>query len=106
MRVVQQLVTLNVVSPGIVIPKIISPNDDGVNDRFITTIIQEAYPNAKISIFDRYGKKMAEYKGADEGWDGTYNGKPMKSTDYWYEIEVKEKDFQKVFTGHFTLMRQ
>lgn len=96
----------NVVSPGIVIPKIISPNDDGVNDRFITTIIQEAYPNAKISIFDRYGKKMAEYKGADEGWDGTYNGKPMKSTDYWYEIEVKEKDFQKVFTGHFTLMRQ
>ena len=79
------------VSPGIVIPKIISPNGDGVNDRFITTIIQEAYPNAKISIFDRYGKKMAEYKGADEGWDGTYNGKPMKSTDYWYEIEVKEK---------------
>lgn len=91
-------------APQIVIPKILSPNDDGINDFFTTDIIREAYPNAVVRIFDRYGKELATYKGEDVGWDGTYNGSDMRSTDYWYEIEVKE--LNKTFTGHFTLMRQ
>lgn len=91
-------------APGISIPIILSPNGDGVNDFFNTEIIREAYPTAVVKIFDRYGKLLVTYNGADEGWDGTYNGSPMMSTDYWYEIEVKE--LNKTFTGHFTLMRQ
>lgn len=94
----------NVLSPGIKIPKILSPNGDGVDDRITSPVIKEAYPDAKICIYDRYGKKLAEYKGSDEGWDGTYGGKEMKSTDYWYEIEIQE--LQQTYTGHFTLMRQ
>lgn len=91
-------------APQIIIPKILSPNDDGINDFFTTDIIREAYPNAVVRIFDRYGKELATYKGEDVGWDGTYNGSDMRSTDYWYEIEVEE--LNKTFTGHFTLMRQ
>ncbi|MBR5696745.1 MAG: T9SS type B sorting domain-containing protein, partial [Paludibacteraceae bacterium] len=50
-------------------------------------------------------KLVAEYKGAKEdGWDGTYNGHAMPSTDYWYVIDVEEIDRQ--FMGHFTLIRQ
>ena len=94
----------NVLSPGIKIPKILSPNGDGVDDRITSPVIKEAYPDAKICVYDRYGKKLAEYKGSDEGWDGTYGGKEMKSTDYWYEIEIQE--LQQTYTGHFTLMRQ
>lgn len=93
-----------VVAPEMVIQKLVSPNGDGVNDVFSNVVIREAFPNAKISIFDRWGKKLAEYKGSDNGWDGTYNGQPMPSTDYWYEIEIKE--LKKTYTGHFTLMRQ
>ena len=91
-------------APDIKIPVILTPNNDGVNDFFTTDIIREAYPNAVIRIFDRYGKLLATYKGEDQGWDGTYQGFPMKSTDYWYEVEVD--DMNKTFTGHFTLMRQ
>lgn len=91
-------------APDIKIPVILTPNNDGVNDFFTTDIIREAYPNAVIRIFDRYGKLLATYKGEEQGWDGTYQGFPMKSTDYWYEVEVD--DMNKTFTGHFTLMRQ
>lgn len=91
-------------APEFKIPKILSPNSDGVNDFFTTEVIREAYPNAVVKIFDRWGKLLATYKGEDQGWDGTYNGNPMMSTDYWYEIEIEE--LNKTYTGHFTLMRQ
>lgn len=93
-----------VLAPPIKIPNILSPNGDGVNDLFVAPVIREAYPDAVVKIFDRWGKLLATFKGEDMGWDGTYNGNAMPSTDYWYEIEVKE--LNKTFTGHFTLMRQ
>lgn len=91
-------------APALSIPVAVSPNGDGINETFEIPAISEAYPDAKIKIYDRYGKKLAEYRGDAEGWDGTYNGFPMPSTDYWYEIEIKE--VSKTYTGHFTLIRQ
>jgi gliding motility-associated-like protein len=91
-------------APAFVVPSIITPNGDNTNDVFTNETIKEAFPNATITIYDRWGKQLAKYKGSDEGWDGTYNGKAMPTTDYWYEIEVKE--INKTYTGHFTLLRQ
>ena len=91
-------------APAFVVPSIITPNGDNTNDVFTNETIKEAFPNATITIYDRWGKQLAKYKGPDEGWDGTYNGKAMPTTDYWYEIEVKE--INKTYTGHFTLLRQ
>ena len=79
------------------------PNGDGKNDVFTVPGLKEAYPDAKITIYDRWGKKLADYKASDGDWDGTYNGHQMPSTDYWYEISVDEID--KTYTGHFTLLR-
>ncbi|MBW2939138.1 T9SS type B sorting domain-containing protein, partial [Aureisphaera sp. CAU 1614] len=39
------------------------------------------------------------------GWDGTYNGSPLPSSDYWFRVEYKEDETNKTFTGHFTLKR-
>jgi len=88
-------------APEFEIPSVITPNGDGTNDGFISQVIAEAYPDAKVTIFDRYGKKLAEIKG-DEAWDGTYLGKKMPSTDYWYEIWIDE--IRKKYVGHFTLI--
>lgn len=64
----------------------------------------DVYPEADIRIFDRYGKVLYTGKGGEfEGWDGNYNGNPLPSTDYWYEINVDELD--KRYIGHFTLLR-
>lgn len=93
-------------APGLDFPNHISPNGDGNNDAFSIPVLRDAYPDANIRIYDRWGKKLAEYKAgnAEMDWDGTYNGVQMPSTDYWYEIEIKE--IKKTYTGHFTLIRQ
>jgi len=88
-------------APNFEIPIVVTPNGDGVNDAFISDVIAEAYPDAVVTIYDRYGKKLVEMKGSD-AWDGTYLGKKMPSTDYWYEIWIDE--IRKKYVGHFTLI--
>ena len=92
-------------APPLTIPPYFTPNADGINDGWLVVELPIVYPNAVVKIYDRFGKLVAEYKGAKEdGWDGTYNGHAMPSTDYWYVIDVEEIDRQ--FMGHFTLIRQ
>ncbi len=80
-----------------------SPNGDGINDYWMIKNI-ESYPKTTITIRDRYGKELAKYKGADfKGWDGKYQGNPVISDDYWYEIQVQEVGERMI--GHFNLRR-
>lgn len=80
-----------------------TPNGDGINDvwglRGNRPGIQD---RAEISVFDRFGKLLYQFSGADSGWDGNYNGKPMPSNDYWYQVELEDG---RVVKGNFTLKR-
>lgn len=62
------------------------------------------FKESTYKIHDRFGKVVYEGVGVDDGWDGTYNGRTMPSTDYWYLINIPEIDRQ--FSGHFTLLRE
>lgn len=89
-------------SLGIQVTPVVSPNGDGVNDYFKVKNI-EKYPDATVTIFDRNGVQLVQYKtGENEGWDGYYNGHLMYKDDYWYVIEIKE--IEKTLVGHFTLI--
>lgn len=90
-------------APDIEYPIVITPNGDGENDAFISEVVAEAYPDAVVTIYDRFGKKLTEIKG-NESWDGTYLGRKMPSTDYWYEIWIDE--IRKKYVGHFTLINE
>ena len=67
----------------------------------------------EVFVFDRYGRQLDEFRGirtkggsaAEEGWDGTYQGKEMPSGDYWYLIKLNDREGRE-FTGHFTLYRR
>ncbi|MBO5829026.1 MAG: T9SS type B sorting domain-containing protein, partial [Paludibacteraceae bacterium] len=65
----------------------------------------DRFYGSKVTIYDRFGKMLREYD-VDQfnGWDGTYLGSPMPSTDYWYVISIQELD--KELVGHFTLRRR
>ncbi len=83
--------------------KFFSPNEDSNNNVWNIENIQ-FYPKTEIFIYDRYGKELQEYKGINfNGWDGTYNGSKMPTTDYWYVIQVRETG--KRLVGHFLLKR-
>ncbi len=95
-----------VIEVGIVdYPKFMTPNQDGWNDTWNIIGIANADPTAKIYIFDRYGKLLKQISPLGEGWDGTYNGNPLPSSDYWFRVDYIEDETQKEFRGHFTLKR-
>ncbi|MFS4456100.1 T9SS type B sorting domain-containing protein [Maribacter sp. 2304DJ31-5] len=88
-------------------PKFFTPNADGINDSWNIKGI-ETLTDPVVFIFDRYGKLLKQL-GAIGGWDGTYNGKRMPSTDYWFRFEYEEDDVgvlvAKTRKTHFALKR-
>ncbi|WP_448606626.1 T9SS type B sorting domain-containing protein [Paenimyroides ceti] len=87
-------------------PKYFTPNGDGYNDTWNIPALKNQ-PKSKIYIFDRQGKLLKQISPAGAGWDGTLNGKPLPSTDYWFKVEYIEPNtgLQKEATGHFSLKR-
>ena len=87
-------------------PTYFTPNEDGFHD---TWNIVGLDASAKVFIFDRYGKLIKQISPTGEGWDGTLNGQPLSSTDYWFTVDYTE-DYptvgtSKVFKSHFSLKR-
>ncbi|WOI23665.1 T9SS type B sorting domain-containing protein [Nonlabens ulvanivorans] len=82
-------------------PPYFTPNQDGYHDTWQVIAI-ETVPDANIYIFDRYGKLIKQIDAQGIGWDGTYNGNPMPSSDYWYLVELSDG---RSFKGHFALKR-
>lgn len=85
-------------------PKFFTPNGDGVNDfwQFIPTPFTGELSIEVIQIFDRYGTLLAQIEPASNGWDGSFNGRPLPSTDYWFKA-ISESSGQ--IQGHFALKR-
>ncbi len=88
-------------------PHFFTPNGDGVNDTWQIIGI-EGIPISQIYIFDRFGKLLKQLDPDGIGWDGTYNGNQLPSTDYWFKIIYIEggvTGIQKEFRAHFSLKR-
>ncbi|MFL2603212.1 MAG: T9SS type B sorting domain-containing protein, partial [Flavobacteriaceae bacterium] len=83
--------------------KYFTPNNDGINDKWKILGIRIDFNNAsEIYIFDRYGKLLKQLDPITDGWDGTYLGKPMPATDYWFRVYLEDG---REFKGHFSLIR-
>lgn len=87
-------------------PTFFTPNNDGFND-YWNIIGLENQPTANIFIFDRYGKLLKQISSKSLGWDGTYLGTQLPTSDYWFTVEYIEPFTTdlKVFKSHFSLKR-
>ncbi|NHF57966.1 T9SS type B sorting domain-containing protein [Flavobacteriaceae bacterium TP-CH-4] len=89
-------------------PKFFTPNNDGVNDEWLVYGI-ETLTDPAIFIFDRYGKLLKQLAPNSGGWDGTYNGRPMPSSDYWFKLDFSRMEddvmIARTIQSHFTLKR-
>ncbi|MNY42025.1 hypothetical protein D3C86_1768830 [compost metagenome] len=89
-------------------PNFFTPNGDGFHDTWNIIGLGEQ-TDATIYIFDRYGKLIKQIAANGEGWDGTFNGSPVTSTDYWFTVTYKEyigdTEVTKEFKSHFSLKR-
>lgn len=85
-------------------PQYFTPNNDGYHDLWRPYDISELqYGFSRIVIYDRYGKVLVQLPANTKGWDGNFNGRPMPSNDYWFEVTLKNG---RVFKGHFSLVRK
>ncbi|WP_067031686.1 T9SS type B sorting domain-containing protein [Allomuricauda sp. CP2A] len=88
-------------------PKFFTPNGDGVHDNWNVYGI-ERLTDPIIYIFDRYGKLLKELDPA-LGWDGTFNGRDLPSSDYWFRLEYERDDsgvlVARSVRRHFSLVR-
>lgn len=87
-------------------PKYFTPNNDGYNDTWNIWSLKNQ-PNAKVYVFDRFGKLIKQLSPSGPGWDGTFNGNPLPSSDYWFKAEYVDPKtgLNKEVSGHFSLKR-
>lgn len=85
-------------------PKFFTPNGDDVNDywQFIAPEIENEIVLETIKIFNRFGNLLAVVDPESKGWDGTYLGRRLPSSDYWFSATAINGQEIK---GHFTLKR-
>jgi gliding motility-associated-like protein len=85
-------------------PHFFTPNGDGYNDSWNIWDLSDQ-PSSVIYIFDRYGKLLKQLSPLGTGWDGTFNGKTLPSTDYWFKVFYTELGTDRIFKSHFSLKR-
>ena len=89
-------------------PKFFTPNGDGIHDAWNVLGI-ETLTDPTVFIFDRYGKLLKQLDQTTVGWDGTFNGRPMPSSDYWFRLDYQRDESGTIVANtirtHFTLKR-
>ena len=84
-------------------PKFLTPNGDGYNDTWNIRCLRDD-PTALISIFDRFGKLLNEFKPSRTAWNGTFNGSMLTGTDYWFVVKyTNDNGDEAQYRSHFSL---
>lgn len=84
-------------------PRFFTPNNDGANDTWQALgVDSNNNSDINIQIFDRFGKILKTLSAQSDGWNGTYNGAILPSSDYWYVAYLSDG---RIYRGHFTLKR-
>lgn len=82
----------------------ITPNGDGINDKWLVT-----YGNctslAHVRVFNRYGSPVFESSNYQNNWEGTYKGKALPDGTYYFVIEYKVNNRTVRLKGDLTILR-
>lgn len=92
--------------PGafIFIPNAFTPNGDGKNEVF--RIFGHTIASTALQIFNRWGELIYLGDGYQQGWDGTYKGKPENTGVYVYRAVItKNSGLTVTLQGDLTLIR-
>ena len=75
----------------LLMPNAFSPNGDNHNDEYKAKEYQSIV-EFHAYIFNRWGQKLFEWSNPAEGWDGTYNGSPVKDGVYFVVVNARGAD--------------
>ena len=89
------------------IPNIITPNGDGVNDRFRIVLkaskedFFKSFPSSTLLIYNRWGKKIFESNNYQNTWDGEGAADGV----YYWTLELEDGE-ETQMQGTVTIMRK
>lgn len=82
---------------------LVTPNGDGVNDKWVIPNI-DMYPDNEVMVYDKAGRAVFSKRGYNNEWDGTVNGKLLKEDAYFYVIKFN-KDGALPIRGYVSIVR-
>jgi gliding motility-associated-like protein len=91
---------VEIVIDKIEIPNVITPNGDGFNDFFVIKNIDKLR-YSKLSIYNRWGKKVFE----TEGYDNTWDARDHSDGVYFWTLEYKTAFREAQEHGTLTVLR-
>ena len=93
--------------PIIDLPIAFTPNGDNINDIVYLHVYKIRYKELlAFKIYNRWGQVVFETENPEQGWDGTYQGKPQNTDTYVYMVKVKDFDDNIISkSGYINLLR-
>lgn len=87
-------VTTNNGPDDLFIPNVITPNGDGLNDKFVILGLS-AYPGSPIMIYNRWGNMVFQSSSYQNDW----TGKGLNDGTYYYILTVNKPTGKRVYKG-------
>jgi gliding motility-associated-like protein len=79
-----EVIPLTCDEPLVFVPNTFTPNGDGKND--ILYVRSSILKDFNLRIYNRWGELIFETNRLDQGWDGSYKGKPCEQGVYDYYL--------------------
>ena len=86
-----------------VVPNIITPGLDGMNDELIIPCLAN-FPNNRLMVFNRWGDKVFDEAPYSNNWRGTFNSQDLPQGTYYY-ILILDQATNNRQTGFITIHR-
>ncbi|MGO4288185.1 DUF7927 domain-containing protein [Chitinophaga sp. RAB17] len=93
-------ITQPVNGDDIFIPNIVTPNEDGKNDKFVIPGL-DRYPGSTLLIYNRWGNQVYQNKNYDNKW----NGNGLNEGTYYYILKLRTAQGDRDYKGWIELLR-
>lgn len=74
------------------VPNAFTPNGDGINDVFKVKEGYQSIVSFEAAVFNRWGKKLYEWKNIEDGWDGRSGGSDVPDGAYYLVLKARGAD--------------
>ena len=99
------LVRVYKLNADLLVPSAFTPNGDGHNDTFHPFLIGMKSLDL-FQVYNRWGQMLFSGTDPNNGWDGTFGGKPQESATYvWYAVGTDYKNTVIKKKGYVVLIR-
>jgi gliding motility-associated-like protein len=94
--------TVNIVVHDLIIPTLITPNLDGINDFFVIQGV-ETFGNTTLIVFNRWGARVYENNKYDNSWNGVDDNQNPLPDDIYFFVLKPEKG--RIIKGYVVIRR-